>query len=62
MLEKRKSSLDKKKYVGALSTDLSKALDTTNHELLIAKLVTYGFSHKSLNLMLSYLKNRSQRV
>ena len=42
--------------------DLSKPFDTVNHDLLISKLVTYGFSHSSLDLMLSCLKNRSQRV
>lgn len=39
--------------------DLSKALDTINHDLLIAKLVAYVFSRKSLDLTVSHLKNRS---
>ena len=42
--------------------DLSKAFDTINHELLIAKLHAYGFGLSSLKLLLSYLTDRWQRV
>ena len=38
------------------------AFDTLNHDLLIAKLHAYGFSEKSLQLIKSYLINRSQRT
>ena len=41
--------------------DLSKAFDTINHELLIAKLHAYGFNKESLELILEYLCNRWQR-
>ena len=62
MLEKWKNTLDKGKHVGAVFMDLSKAFYTINHDLLIAKLEAYGFSNNALLFMLSYLKNRSERV
>ena len=61
MLE-NKSALDKSESVCALFMDLSKAFDTVNHDLLLAKLKAYGFSRKALTLMCSYLKNRRQKV
>jgi len=42
--------------------DLSKAFDTINHELLIAKLYYYGFSKSSLKLINNYLSDRWQHV
>ena len=50
------------KNVGAISTDLSKAFDCLNHELLIAKLDAYGCENNALNFIYSYLSKRKQRT
>ena len=42
--------------------DLSKAFDTLNHDLLLAKLEAYGFETDALRYMKRYLTNRKQRV
>ena len=62
MLEMWKNTLDKGGYVSAIFMDLSKAFDTLNHNLLIAKLGAYGFERDSLSFMKSYLKDRQQQV
>ena len=62
LLEKLRIQLDKRGYGGAILMDLSKAFDTLNHDLLIAKLHAYGFSKSALVLSQSYLSNRWQRT
>ena len=58
MIESWKSNLNKGNKIGAIFMDLSKAFDTLDHSLLIAKLEAYGFDSLSLELMKSYLTNR----
>ena len=62
MLEIWKRSVDNGKAFGALLTDLSKAFDCLDHELLIAKLNAYGFSLTASKLIYDYLSNRKQRT
>ena len=62
LIEKWKHQFDKNGFVGAVLMDLSKALDTINYDLLIAKLHAYGFGKNALDLVYSYLNNRNQRV
>ena len=54
--------MDKGNEFGALLTDLSNALDCTDHKLLIEKLFWYGVSPSSINLIFSYLSTQTQRV
>ena len=58
LLEKWKIVLNRKGYAGAILMDPP----TLNHDLLIAKLHTYGFSEESLKLIKSFLTNRWQRT
>ena len=62
LLEKWQISPHNNGFGGAILMDLSKAFDTVNHNLLIAKLQAYGFSMKALKLVKSYLSNRWQRT
>ena len=51
--EKGKMILGDIRYAGAMLMDISKAFDTINHELLIAKHHAYGFSKEALTLLLA---------
>ena len=62
LLEKWRMILDKKGYAGAILMDLSKAFDCINHDLMIAKLIAYGFSKEAVTLIRSYLKDRWQHT
>ena len=62
LLEKWKTSFDKDKAFGALLTDISKAFDCINYELLTAKLNAYGFTVTALQIIDDYLWKREQRT
>ena len=62
MIEKWRETLDKGGETGAVLTDLSKAFDCTDHNLLIAKLDAYGFEKQSIKFFHSYLRKRKQRT
>ena len=62
MIEKWRQSLDSGGQAAAVLTDLSKAFDCIDHELLIAKLNAYGFDNSSLTFVYSHLSERKQRT
>ena len=62
LLDKWKRSMDRGKVFDTLLTDLSKAFDCLNHDVLIANLNSDGFSLPALRLIHDYLLNRNQRT
>ena len=62
MLESWRRALDSKESAGAILTDLSKAFDCFNHNLLLAKMDAYGFDISALMFIQNYLKDRKQRT
>ena len=55
-------SFDAKRQVDVVYTDFSKAFDQLNHNILLSKLSSIGFSANLIKLFRSYLSGRSQRV
>ena len=55
-------ALENKKSTLAVFLDLSKAFDTINHDIILAKLDFYGIRGIVYDGMTSYLSNRSQYV
>ena len=61
LLKHWKRSVDSGKHFAALLTDLSRAFDFLNYDLLIAKFSAYGFSLTALRLIIfDYLSNKKQ--
>ena len=52
------NALDKDRKVAIIFMDLSKAFDTLDHNLLLAKLTVHGFSFNAINLVQSYLSEQ----
>lgn len=57
-----RSGREKKLPVYAMYMDLKKAFDYVDHDILIGKLEKYGIRGNVLNLIKSYLSNRSQQT
>ena len=62
LIERWKKIFDDKGFGETVLMDLSKAFDTLNYELLVAKLSAYGFNNKSLKLIQFYLSNGWQKT
>ena len=54
--------IDNGKTTVILSTDLSAAYDTVDHEILVRKLFYYGIRGSELDFVISYLSNRSHYI
>ena len=61
LLQSWQKELDNGGFAGTNVMYLSKAYDSIQHELLIAKLKCYGVENGNLRLLLDYLTNRKQR-
>ena len=55
-------ALDDKLLVSGIFCNLTKAFDYVNHDILLAKLVSYGVTGHAHKLITLYLNNRYQRV
>ena len=62
LIEKFKEAIDTGNKFGTLLNDLSKAFDSLDQSLLVAKLNWYGLSPLSLKLIFSYCSNRTHRT
>ena len=62
MIDNFKEAIDKGHEFGAPLADLSKAFNCIDQKLLTAKLCSYGISLSSINLLSSYLNNRTLRI
>ena len=54
-------NLDKGRIVGAIFSDLKKAFDTVDHDVLLSKLSYFNFSGDAIKWMKSYLCSPVQK-
>ena len=62
LTENWKKALDEHKFVGVLSTDMSKAFDSLHHPLMLAKVKAYSVNDNSIRLLNSYFPDSFNRV
>ena len=62
LLQSLQKEIDNHSFVGTILMNLSKAYNCISHELLIAKVHSYGAAKNSLKLILNYLSRRKQRT
>ena len=62
LIDSWSKDIDSGKIISTVFLDLRKAFDLVDHDFLLHKLSLYHFSGSSLDLMKSYLSNRSQCV
>ena len=62
MIESWKAKLNNGSKFGVIIMNFSKAFDSLNRDLLLAKLLlAYGLDNNAVSFMRSYLKNRLRR-
>ena len=62
LIDRTTQDMDRGETPFGIFLDLSKAVDTLNHTILLNKLNNYGIKHCPLKLLESYLTNRLQYV
>jgi len=62
VISESSKDVDNKQTVLLISLDLSKAFDSIDHKILLAKLDHYGIRGSANKLMESFLSNRTQYV
>ena len=62
MTERWLKALNEGKVVGSVMVDFRKSFDLVDHDLLLEKIACYKCSYKFLQLMKSYLNDRTRVV